>query len=74
MTDVVQLAMQHAIAEKLATPATSWIVNLVTGEKLTGPIKLVSDGIYTIGSNQLRWFSSDKVAYLSVSSAGAFPI
>lgn len=74
MTDVVLLAMQHATAEKLATPTTSWVVNLVTGEKLTGPITPVSDAIYAIGSNQLKWFSSDKVAYLSVSSAGVFPI
>ncbi|CDG83678.1 hypothetical protein [Janthinobacterium agaricidamnosum] len=72
MSDVVQQALIHAGQENMASGTTPWVVTLVTGEKLTGPISTVAHGIYAIGSSQLKWFASDKVAHLSVSSAGVF--
>ncbi|MNN57882.1 hypothetical protein D3C81_1728950 [compost metagenome] len=50
------------------------MVTLINGEKLTGPISPLSDGCYAIGLGQIKYFSSDKVACLNVSGAGAFPI
>ncbi|MBE3025735.1 hypothetical protein GQ37_000885 [Janthinobacterium sp. BJB1] len=70
MTDLVQ----HALAHAAKPPATPWVVTLVNGEKLTGPISALGDGCYAIGLGQIKYFSSDKVACLNVSGAGAFPI
>ena len=70
MSDLVQHALAHA-----GKPATTpWVVTLLSGEKLTGPISPLSDGCYAIGLGQIKYFSSDKVACLNVSGAGAFPI
>ncbi|AQR70071.1 hypothetical protein BZG29_18345 [Janthinobacterium sp. LM6] len=70
MSDLVQHALAHA-----GKPATTpWVVTLISGEKLTGPISPLSDGCYAIGLGQIKYFSSDKVACLNVSGAGAFPI
>lgn len=70
MTDLVHHALAHA-----AKPATTpWVVTLVSGEKLTGPITALAEGCYAIGLGQIKYFSSDKVASLNVSGAGAFPI
>ena len=70
MTDLVQHALAHA-----AKPATTpWVVTLANGEKLTGPISALGDGCYASGLGQIKYFSSDKVACLNVSGAGAFPI
>lgn len=70
MSDLVQHALTHA-----GKPATTpWVVTLINGEKLTGPISPLSDGCYVIGLGQIKYFSSDKVACLNVSGAGAFPI
>lgn len=70
MTDVVHHALAHA-----GKPATTpWVVTLVSGEKLTGPITVLADGCYAIGLGQIKYFASDKVASLNVSGAGAFPI
>ena len=70
MSDLVQQALAHA--GKSAT--TPWVVTLVNSEKLTGPITPLSDGAYAIGLGQIKYFSSDKVASLNVSGAGAFSI
>ena len=70
MTDLVQHALAHA--GKSAT--TPWVVTLVSAEKLTGPITPLGDGCYAIGLGKIKYFSSDKVASLNVSGAGAFPI
>jgi len=70
MSDLVQQALAHAGK----TSATPWVVTLVGGEKLTGPITPLADGCYAIGLGQMKYFSSDKVACLNVSGAGAFPI
>jgi len=70
MSDLVQQALAHA-GKSTTTP---WVVTLVNGEKLTGPITPLSDGAYAIGLGQIKYFSSDKVASLNVSGAGAFPI
>ena len=70
MSDLVQQALAHAGK----TASTPWVVTLVDGEKLTGPIAPLGEGSYTIGQGQVKNFSSDKVASLNVSGAGAFPI
>ena len=70
MSDLVQQALQHA-GKPDSTP---WVVTLVSGEKLTGPITPLGDGAYAIGLGQIKYFSSAKVACLNVSGAGAFPI
>ena len=70
MSDLVQHSLAHA-----GKPATTpWVVTLVSGEKLTGPITVLADGCYAIGLGQIKYFASDKVASLNVSGAGAFPI
>jgi hypothetical protein len=70
MSDLVQQALAHA-GKSASTP---WVVTLVNGEKLTGPISPLAEGCYAIGLGQTKYFSSDKVACLNVSGAGAFPI
>jgi len=57
MADLVQQALAHA--GKSAT--TPWVVTLVNGEKLTGPISPLSDGAYAIGLGQIKYFSSDRL-------------
>ena len=70
MSDLVQQALAHA-GKAASTP---WVVTMVNVEKLTGPIAPLGEGSYTIGLGQTKYFSSDKVACLNVSGAGAFPI